>query len=61
MTIYKIEDFVEQLEKLDGFKEIGPLVDYYKQLKSSLNNFDIERMQSKIKEFPSVLQQIKKS
>ena len=61
LVIYKIEDFLEQLEKLDGFKEIGPLVHYYKQLKSSLNNFDIERMQSKIKEFPSVLQQIKKS
>jgi len=61
LVIYKIEDFVEHMEKLDGFKEIGPLVDYYKQLKTSLNNFDIERMQSKIKEFPSVVEQIKNS
>lgn len=59
LVIYKIEDFVEQLEKLDGFKETGPLLDYYKQLKSSLNNFDIERLQTKLKEFPSVVEKIK--
>jgi PAS domain S-box-containing protein len=61
LVIYKIEDFVEQLEKLDGFKETGPLLDYYKQLKSSLNNFDIERLQTKLKEFPSVVEKIKSS
>ena len=59
LVIYKIEDFVDHLEKLDGFKEMGPLIDYYKQLKTALNNFDIEGMQSKIREFPTVVEQIK--
>ncbi len=59
LVIYQIEAFVGSLEKLEGFQQIDILVNYYKGLKTALNNFDIEQIQSKIKAFPSVVEKVK--
>jgi|GEM_PF-1264447 len=59
LLIYKIEEFAGKIQALEGFKDIGPLWLYYQQLREHLNNFDIEGLQDKIREFPSVVEEIK--
>jgi len=59
LLIYKIEEFVGKIESLEGFSEVAPLVKYDKELKKTLNNFDIEGLQTKIREYPKLIKRIK--
>ena len=59
LLIYKIEEFIGKMESLEGFSEVAPLTQYDKELKKNLNNFDIEGLQTKIREFPKLIKRIK--
>jgi len=59
LLIYKIEEFITKMESLKGFTEVAPLVKYDKELKKNLNNFDIEGLQAKIREYPKLIKRIK--
>jgi hypothetical protein len=59
LVIYKIEDFARKLEKLNRYYSIEAINQYHGELKESLNNFDIEKIEEKIGEFPKLVENIK--
>ena len=59
LVIYKIEDFLYKLKNLNHQFKIKSLAQYNQDLATYLNNFDIENIESKLKEFPHRVEAIK--
>ncbi len=59
LVIYKIEAFLEKLERLNRTYQLETLNTYQKELSTYMKNLDIENMESKIREFPDKIKEIK--
>jgi nitrogen-specific signal transduction histidine kinase len=56
----EVKAFAQELIKLGMENEIGFIKDYGEELYLTIENFDIEEMQIKLKEFPDLLVKLKK-
>lgn len=59
LVIYKIEAFLEKLEEFDKTYYLETINNYKRDLMAYMKNLDIEKLESKIKEFPNKVEEIK--
>jgi len=59
LVIYKIEAFLEKLDKLNQTYQLETIHSYQNELSTFMQNLDIENMESKIREFPDKIEEIK--
>jgi PAS domain S-box-containing protein len=59
LIIFKIEEFFNGLNKYNGLYNIPIFNKYVSNLKSSIDNFDLENIEEELKKFPILVEKIK--
>lgn len=58
LVIYEIEEFNKQLEEFAFQKSFKPLLQYCAELDTGLKSFDIDLIEQKLSEFPSLIEKL---
>ncbi|TAJ13950.1 PAS domain S-box protein [Marinilabiliaceae bacterium JC017] len=59
LIIYKIEEFMTELQNVSQKYKVNPMVNYVTDIKVDLDSFDLDKVHIKLRNFPNLLEQLK--